>query len=359
MNYRSQASMQNKKPETRISRIVRMARIKAINSFHGIHGIRPFVSFMVNGFFRFVVALTILVLFPCLPLPAGDDGILVIRSQNIAAYNEAIDGFRDGCRNLDIPIGPILDLKGNVESGEKIVRGIKAKYPAPRLILSVGILATTIAREHFPFTPILFCMVVNHERFNLCGENTSGISSEATVEEQFLAFRDYIQGRRNIGVIFDPMGGSKGLVLAAEQVAQGAGFRLVKSEATFPNEVSAALTKIIDKIDALWIISDHIIMEKDSLDAILEITAKKRLPTFSGSAAVVKGGVLFAVSPDYRGIGLQAAKTAQTLLSMPSTASLGIQRPERFLLTVNSKTAKKLGINVSRFQTQPGVVLYP
>ncbi len=307
----------------------------------------------------FAVALIGLISFHAIPSFAGENPVIVLRSQDIAAYNEAIDGFKEGCKHANILIGDVLDLKGNVESGEKLVKGIKTKYPPPRLILSVGVLAATLAKEHFPYTPIIFCMVVNHERFDLRGDNIAGISSEASVEEQFLAFRDFFEGGKNIGIVFDPMGSSKGLVLAADHVAQRMGLNLVKSEAALPREVSTALKNIIDKIDALWIIPDHVIVAKEALDAILEITAKRRLPIFSSSVAVVKAGALLAVLPDYRAIGLQAAQTAQTILSAPSTGATGVQRPEKFRLAVNSKTAKKLGIDISRVQGRPDVVLYP
>ncbi len=305
------------------------------------------------------VALIGWVLFHTAPSFSDDNPLLVIRSQDIAAYNEAIDGFKEECKKADIPIGAVLDLKGNVDAGDKVIKGVKPGYPSPRLILSVGVLATILAKEHYPFTPIIFCMVVNHERFALSGNNVTGIASEASVEEQLLAYKDFFGDRRNIGVIFDPTGSEEGIIRKAEQTANKMGFNLMKAEASFPNAVEAALKNIIDKIDTLWIIPNHIIVAQGSLDAIFKITAQRRLPTFSSSIAIVKAGALFAISPEYETIGRQASQIAQTLLSTPSTASLGVQRPEKLILTVNSKTAKKLGINVSLFQVRPGVVLYP
>ena len=314
-----------------------------------------------NAVFCLAVALIGWVVCDTTPLYAGNDDnpVLVLRSQNIAAYNEAIDGFKDECKKADIPIGAVLDLKGNVDAGEKAVKGVKPRYPSPRFILSVGVLATTLAKEHYPFTPIIFCMVVNHERFSLGGENVTGIASEASVEEQLLAYKDFFGDRRNIGVIFDPAGSEVEIVRDAEQTANKMGFNLIKAEASLPKAVEAALKGIIDKIDALWLIPNHVIVSQDALDVIFKITAQRRMPTFSSSIAIAKAGALFAISPEYETIGRQASQIVQTLLSTPSTASLGIQRPERFTVTVNSKTAKKLGINVSRFQTRPGVVLYP
>ncbi|MBI5307735.1 MAG: hypothetical protein HZB37_05230 [Planctomycetes bacterium] len=320
-----------------------------------IAGLRP----RHHRAFWFVVVLIGWISFHFTLSFAGENPVLVIRSQDIAAYNEAIEGFKDECKKANIPIGAVLDLKGNVNTGERLIKGIKPKYPAPQLILSVGVLAATLAKEHFPFTPIIFCMVVNHERFTLSGDNVTGIAAEASVEEQLLAYKDFFGGRRNIGVIFDPMGSEEGIVREAEQVAHKMGFNLIKAEAAFPDMAEAALKNIVDKIDALWIIPNHVIVAKDSLDAIFKITAQRCLPTFSSSIAIARAGALFAISPEYETIGLQVSQIARTLLSLQSTTSLGVQRPEKFRLTINSKTAKKLGINVSLFQVRPDVVLYP
>lgn len=314
-----------------------------------------------NAAFCLVVALFGLVLFHAATSFAHNDDnpVLVIRSQDIAAYNEAIDGFKDGCKKADIPIGVVLDLKGNVDTGEKAIRGIKPKYPSPRLILSVGVLATTLAKEHYPFTPIIFCMVVNHERFALGGENVTGIASEASAEEQLQVYKDFFGNRRNIGVVFDPTGNAEGIIQDAEQAANKMGFNLIKAEASLPNQVEVALKGIIDRIDALWIIPGHVTVSPVALNAIFKITTQRRLPTFSSSVAIARAGALFAVSPGYETIGEQASQLSQTLLSMPSTTSLGMQRPEKLMLTVNRKTAKKLEVDVSVFQVHPDVVLYP
>lgn len=337
--------------------------MKKIIPFHYLYFYKHVASLQPrrNAAFCLAVVLAGWVLFLTTPSFAHNDDnpVLVIRSQDVAAYNEAIDGFKDECRKADIPISAVLDLKGNVDAGEKAIKAVKPRHPSPRFILSVGVLATTLAKEHYPFTPIIFCMVVNHERFALSGNNVTGIASEASAKEQLLAYKDFFGVRRNIGIVFDPTGSEAGIVREAEQAANNMGFNLIKAEASFPGEVEAALKNIIDKIDALWIIPNHVIVSQDALNAVFKITAQRRMPTFSSSIAIAKAGALFTISPEYETIGRQASQIAQTLLSTPSTASLGVQRPEKFRVTVNSKTARKLGINTSLFQTSPDIVLYP
>ncbi|HHT9110291.1 MAG TPA: ABC transporter substrate-binding protein [Candidatus Brocadiaceae bacterium] len=288
-----------------------------------------------------------------------DNNVIVIRSQDIAAYNEAIEGFTGGCKSNNISIGAVYDLKGDEEEGKKVIQDIKINYHKPKLILAVGILAATIAKKQFTDIPIIYCMVVNHERFDLGGNNVTGISSEAPIEEQFAIFKKFFGRNKNIGVIFDPTSGSEKIVAEAEQIAQLYDFNLIKAEVTLTNEITPALGKIIDEIDALWIIPDYVVVTRDSLNTILKMTSKKRLPTFGSSSAMVKAGALFSISPDYAYTGLQASQIARILLNNPDSISLGVKKPERLKLAFNTQTAKIIGINLMPFQSRPDVMLFP
>ena len=288
-----------------------------------------------------------------------DKSVIVIRSQDIAAYNEAIDSFREGCKNKNISISAVYDLKGDQEEREKVIQNIKINYHEPRLILAVGVLAATLAKKQFTDIPIVYCMVVNHERFDLGGNNITGISSEAPIEEQFAIFIKFFGRNKNIGVIFDPTSGSEKIVAGAEQIAQLYDFNLIKAEVTLTNEITPALEKIIDKIDALWIIPDYVVVTRDSLNTILNMASKKRLPTFGSSSAMVKAGALFSISPDYAYTGLQASQIARILLNNPDSTSLGVKKPERLKLAFNMQTAKIIGVNLMPFQSRPDVMLFP
>ena len=116
---------------------------------------------------------------------------------------------------------------------------------------------------------------------------------------------------------------------------------------------------MIKKIDALWIVPDETVITKDSLNAILKETQQRRLPTLCTSSAIVKAGALISVSPDYRYIGLQAARLAQTLLHNPAVMSRGIQQPDKIKITLNTQIAKMIGINSSSFQYRSDISLYP
>ena len=289
---------------------------------------------------------------------ANENTIITIQSQSIPAYNEVIKGFEEGCKGKDISIKAIYDLKGDAEEGKSIIQTIKDNKLKPKLILAVGVLAATLVKEKFPDIPIIFCMVINHERFNLQGANITGISSEASVEDQFAILKELLGPRKNVGVIYDPMKTVK-IISEATLVAKKFEFNLTTAEVTSEKDVAPALNNIIDKIDALWMIPDSTVITKKSLSIINKKTLEHRLPIFCTSEAIVKAGALVSVSPDYAYTGLQAAQIAQMLLNNPSTTSLGVKKPEKLKLTLNTQTAEIVDINLSPIQSRPNVVLYP
>ncbi len=288
----------------------------------------------------------------------NNKNLIIIQSQKIAAYDEAIKGFKDEWKGKDVTIKETYDLGGNVEEGRRVIQTIKNDRLKPDLILTVGILATILAKEQFPDIPIVFCMVINHERFNLQDDNVFGVSLDAAVGDQFAVFRELIRSYKRIGIIYDPVNTGK-IVSEAALVARNTDMRLLMAEVTSHTEVESALRNMIGKIDALWIVPDVTVITKDSLDNINKVALKHRLPTFCTSDILVKQGILLSVSADYTSIGVQAARLSGTLLNSPAIMPQGIQRPEKLRITINRKTAERIGVDVSPFQSRSDVVFYP
>ena len=289
---------------------------------------------------------------------ATENTAVVIRSQQITAYNEAIKGFEEGCKGENISISAVYDLKGDPDEGKRVVQTIRENKMKPGIILAVGVLAATLVKEQFTDIPIIFCMVINYERFNLQGVNISGISSEASLEDQFSLLRELLGPHKNVGVVYDPTKTEK-IVSKATIVAKKFDFTLVKTEVLSEKDVASALKSTVNNIDALWMIPDSTVITKKSIDIIPNIITENHLPIFCTSDVLVRAGALVSISPDYAYICLQAAQIAQTLLNNPANTSLGIRPPEKLKLTLNTQAAEIIGINRSSIQSYPDVILYP
>jgi putative ABC transport system substrate-binding protein len=282
--------------------------------------------------------------------------VVVIKSQNLSAYNKVIKGFEAECIQNNITIKSIYDLKGKMKVGHKIVR--KVRKEKPDFILTIGVLATTIAKEEIKDIPIVFCMVINHARFQLTGANITGISAEISIEEQLKGYQTILNPLKDIGVIYDPSK-TGNIIESAETKVKDIGMNLVKYEIKSSKMVSKALENLIGRIDALWLLPDSTVITKKSFDLIKSITLKNKIPLLCTSDVFVKAGALAAVFSDYECVGSQAAQLAGEILERPSPGSLGIVNPDSFKLAINTDTAEKLGLKLEAILGEPHIIVYP
>ena len=286
----------------------------------------------------------------------AEETAIVIKSQDLSAYNEVVKGFQEECLKNNITIKSIYDLNGKMKLGQKVVR--KVKKEKPDIILTIGVLAATVAKDKIGNVPIVFCMVINHERFHLSAPNITGISTEIAIEDQLKGFQSVLGPFKNMGVIYDPSK-TGSIITNAEDKIKDAEINLVKYQISSSEEVSEAMKNLIGKIDALWLLPDSTVVTRKSLDLIKSTTLEKMIPLLCTSDVFVKAGALAAVSSDYNYVGRQAAGLAGKILELPDLSSLGIVNPDHFKLSINTDTAEKLGLELKVVQEDPKINIYP
>lgn len=304
-----------------------------------------------------VIIISLCILFPgtrC--IHAAGKTAVVIKSQNLSAYNEVVKGFQDECVRNDITIKSIYDFDGKMKAGKKIVRKIGKENPD--IILTVGVLATTVTKGEIKDIPIVFCMVINHERFQLSGRNITGIATEVSIEKQLKGFQSILGSLKNIGVIYDPSK-TGNIIKDADTQVKNIGGDLVKYEIRSSDMVPEAMESLIGRIDALWLLPDSTVLTRESFGFIKSTTLKNNIPLLCTSDAFVKAGALAAVFSDYTFVGEQAARLAVKLLSPSAPGSLGIVNPDKFTLAINTDTAEKLGLELKALPGGSRIIVYP
>jgi len=286
----------------------------------------------------------------------AEETAIVIKSQNLSAYNEVVKGFQDECLKNNITIKSIYDLNGKMKVGQKISR--KARKQKPDIVLAIGVLAATVVKEEIKDVPIVFCMVINHARFHLTKPNITGISTEMAIEDQLKGYQSILGSFSNLGVIYDPSK-TGNIIEKTEKKIEDAGLKLVKYEIDSTKEVSEAMESLIGKIDALWLLPDSTVVTKKSFAFIKSTTIKNRIPLLCTSDVFVKAGALAAVSPNHKDVGKQAAELARKILELSTPDSLGIVYPDHFKLTVNTDTAEKLGLKLKVTREDPKINYFP
>ncbi|MCF6148099.1 MAG: hypothetical protein E3K37_05515 [Candidatus Kuenenia sp.] len=290
---------------------------------------------------------------------AGEKSVIVIQSQNIEAYNQVVKGFKSGCKKNNITVEKIYDLKGYPDEGKEIVTSIAKKENHPDLIFTIGILATSLAKEQFPETPIIFSMVINYDRFDLKRPNISGISAESSIEKQFHTLTEILGDKLNIGVLYDPYKTGHSVSYALDYSTGIRNISIIKEEVYSTEEISRALKNLVQKrINALWLLPDSTIITHKSLSIIFKTALDNNIPVFCTSDSLVKYGALFSVSADYFNTGLQAAEISNSVLKNSTGNSLGIVQPDDVIITINKKLAEKYAVDISQLQLRKDVKWY-
>jgi len=267
--------------------------------------------------------------------------IAVIRSQDLPIYQEAVAGIKS------IYKGKFREynLKGDLDESGNIVREIR-KHP-PDAIITVGLLATVAAKDNFKSTPIVFCMVLNPDRFSISsGNNITGVPLNVSSSETVPRLREIFPSAKRIGILYDP--GKTGMVEQERQVAQSWGFTLIAKEVPSVKMLPDALREIQHNIDLLWLIPDSTVVTPESLEFIFLRAFENNIPVITFSKELLSRGAVLTFSPDYHSIGEEAGRLVNHILQGKKPADLPIRPVKKIKTSINLVVAKKMGLEINQ-----------
>jgi putative tryptophan/tyrosine transport system substrate-binding protein len=132
---------------------------------------------------------------------------------------------------------------------------------------------------------------------------------------------------------------------ATEMAARSAGVVLQSLPIRRPEDVNEAFEHAVrEQAQAMVILSSPLIFAERA--QIADLALKTRLPTISLFSSFPSFGGLMAYGPDFPSIYKQAAGYVSRILGGAKPAELPIQRPTKFELVINLKTAKALGLTM-------------
>ena len=274
--------------------------------------------------------------------PASADAIALIKSYDFGPYDAALSGFRDACNDEIVE----YNLRGESDGNANLIGTIRAREP--ELIVAIGVLAAEFAKREFADLSVLYVMVPNPAAYGLTGENIAGISLDIPIERQLGVYRDMVSDLKALGAIYDP-GKSAAFVAEAKAVAENNGLVLHTREVTSRKDVPAALRALLreEDIDALWMIPDDTVVTPESFKFLLLTSFEHELPFLAASDIFVKVGALASLTPDYADVGRQGCELATALTrGQASPASINVVVPAKINLSINLKTAQKIGLAI-------------
>ena len=286
-----------------------------------------------------VVLLAILSLASPSPLAAYE--IAILKSSDIAAYNQTVSGLR--AEFNETATLTVYNLEGDVARGKKLARKIRASDAA--LVIAVGLKAALAAKVELVDIPVIYCMVLDPEKYDLRAPNLTGISLRVPIERQFKTIQTLVPRLKHLGVLYDPEK-TRPLVEEARRVAARLGFELIEHQVHGEKELPTAIRALLPKVEGLWLVPDSTVLTEESIRFLLGTTLEGNVPVVGFSPEFVRNGALAGLSINPEDIGRQAAVIAQNILAHSDRGVPMPVPPDRIRLAVNLKTAKYLGLTL-------------
>lgn len=267
--------------------------------------------------------------------------IAILKSSDLPAYTQAIDGFKITAPSSATYVE--YDLRGDPDQGKRLARKIRASDAS--LVLAVGLKAALAAQVEIVDVPIVYMMILDPAQHRLSAPNMTGTLLTIPAERQFKILRGFLPKVRKLGVLFDPSKSApriKDLFPSAAAVGIQLQEYPVFSEKDIPQQLRALLTSA----DALWLTPDSTVLTSESVRFILESAMAYHVPVIGFSPELTRLGALISIAVSYHEAGRETGALTTRLLDGDRTLPMKPTPMERVHITVNEKTATYLGITI-------------
>ena len=157
--------------------------------------------------------------------------------------------------------------------------------------------------------------------------------------------KQIIPGISRVAVLINPDNATTPPTLRAMEVAaKSLKLELDQFEARAPSEFDGVFSMMANKgADAVVVVDDGVLIAHAGL--IAKLTKEKRLPSAGFKEFADVGGII-AYGPSRVEMYYRAAYFVDKILKGSKPADLPVERPTKFELTINLKTAKLLGLTI-------------
>ena len=267
-----------------------------------------------------------------------------------------LDGLREGLREQGLVEGVNITIEARYAQGrfDRLPQLARELTAAPvDLLVTVVTQATIAARDSTRSIPIVMIGVSDPVATGLVaslsrpGGNVTGTSAmnAETAGKWLELLREAVPEARRFAVLWNPANRvfQAQLIQQTEAAARSIGLQLQLFEAQDLASIERAFAAISkQRFSGLNVLTDPTFIAHAGRIAALAEAA--RLPTVGGNVAFAEVGGLMAYGPSYPELARIAGNYAARILKGADPAELPVQRPTKFELVINKKTAARLGL---------------
>jgi len=177
------------------------------------------------------------------------------------------------------------------------------------------------------------------------GQNLTGVflDAPAFTGKQLAILRTVIPELRRIAVLWDPAPGSSHRVTLLS-AAQSYGVRVQVLEVHTPDDIEEAFRAFRPKPQALVVLPSPMLYSNSA--RLAKLTVQNRLPAISMFRLFSESGGMLSYGPDLAESVERGTIIITRILSGANVGDLPVERPTKYELIVNLKTAEALGIRI-------------
>jgi len=265
--------------------------------------------------------------------------------------------FREGLRELGYVEGQNIEIEsGWAEGNYDRLPGLAADLVRLKVavILTYGTPASQAAKRATATIPIVMAAIIDPLASGLVtslarpGENLTGQSmmSPDLVEKQLEILKEVVPKVSRVALLHNPANpGNAPQVRHAQNAARALGVRLQLLGARGSSEIDSAFAAMTnEQAGAVIVLVDA--MLQDNRTRITDLAARNRLPAVYGLSEYAEAGGLSAYGPNRLDMFRHAATYVDKILKGVKPGDLPVERPNRFELIINLKTAKALRLTI-------------
>ena len=272
-------------------------------------------------------------------------------------YAHILSAFRQGLRDSGFIEGQNVAIEYRWANGQYDRLPTLAVDLVHRQVVAIaaaGIVAAQAAKAATTTIPVVFATGVDPvasgvvASLNRPGGNVTGVSliSVEVAAKRLELLRELMPQVRVIALLTNPDNPSTGTELTdAEAAARTLGLQIQKVTASNERDLDAAFATMQTlRVDALIVSQDGYYLHRR--DQIIALAARHAVPAvYSWREYPAAGGLMSyatSLAEGYRQVGIYIGK----ILKGAKPADLPVERPTKFELVINLKTAKALGLTV-------------
>ena len=293
----------------------------------------------------------------------GEDGykVAIVRQLDHASMNEIRDAITAELNAKGEELGIAIeygDFNGNHDTSTLSQIGAQILADQYDAIIPIGTLAAqqmvSVAEESQ--TPVIYGTVSYPEVANLTGiDYVTGTSDALNVElllDMMLAADPDIQ---TVGLLYSTSEvNSAPAIEDAKAYLDEKGVSYLEKTGTTSDEIIAAVNSMLGQVDAVFTPTDNAVQATEL--AIAPILAEAGIPHYAGADSFVRNGAFATCGVNYTDLGARTADLAYQAITEGVDGMEDVYYMDGGLITVNTETAKALGIDPQIFADMGEVV---